>query len=409
MKVLQVNCNGYYGSTGKIVRKLSAYLTEMGEEDFIACSGYREKSTDEKTYCVSGNLTVKLNQTASYLCGDAGFHFGLTTKKLIRLIREQKPDIVHLHHLESYFINVVELAEFLQREKIPTVWTMHDCWPFTGHCTHFFSVGCDKWKTGCHDCPQKKDFPYSLFLDRSRSLFEKKKKAFSNWENLHIVNVSRWMQGMVKRSFLGNKDMRVIYNGIDPKSFYPSETAGQCKQKLGLEGKFVILSVASSWSEKKGWSEFLKLAEKLGEDEKIVLVGVNEKQAEELPSGILGIPKVRSIDALRDYYSMADVYLNLSLEETFGLVSVEAMACGTPVIACNTTANPEIAAPECGVILQERKTDQILDALRNVRANGKAFYAEVCRNRVKSHFSEAAMCEGYYKLYSEILGKRGKS
>ena len=171
----------------------------------------------------------------------------------------------------------------------------------------------------------------------------------------------------------------------------------------------MILSVASSWSEKKGWGVFLQLAKELGEDGKIVLVGVNETQAKELPSGILGIPKVRSVDALREYYSMADVYLNLSLEETFGLVSVEAMACGTPVIACNTTANPEIAAPECGVILQERKMDQILDALHKVRANGKAFYSEACMNRVKDRFSEAAMCEGYYKLYSEILGKRGKS
>ena len=408
MKVLQVNCNGYYGSTGKIVRKLSTYLTETGNENIIACSGYREKSSDEKTYCLSGNLTVRANQAASYLCGDAGFRFGFTTQKLIRLIREQKPDLVQLHHLESYFINVERLANFLKREKIPTVWTMHDCWPFTGHCTHFFTVGCEKWKTGCFDCPQKKEFPYSLFLDRSRALYEKKKTAFSDWEDLHLVNVSNWMQEMVRQSFLGGKEMRVIYNGVDPEVFYPSGKAEERKKELGLSGKFVILSVASTWSEKKGWDTFKQLAKELDSDAKIVLVGVSEKQAPELPDGILWIPKVRSADVLREYYSMADVYLNLSLEETFGLVSVEAMACGTPVIACATTANPEIAAPKCGVVLRKRGMEQILDALSVVRQKGKGFYSKACVDRVKTRFSEKAMCEGYYAYYRQIL-ERGKS
>lgn len=402
MKVLQINCNGYYGSTGKIVRKLSDDLTERGVENYIICSGYKEQKIDDKTFFVSGYKTVKFNQIMSRIFGDAGFHFNFTTRKVIKLIERIRPDVVHLHHLESFFINTVYLLKYLKKNNIPTVWTMHDCWPITGHCTHFFSVNCDKWVNGCHHCPQIKQFPYSLVFDRSKRLYALKKAAVTDWKDLHIANVSYWMQNNIKRSFMQKKEMRVVYNGINLSAFYPSADREKTKALLGASGKFVIISVASTWGEKKGFDNFKELSGVLAEDEVIVLVGLSENQKKELPEKIIGLGRTKSVDELRELYSMADVYVNLSLEETFGLVSVEAMACGTPVIACNTTANPEIATAECGVIIENRDVAGITSAIKKVKSRGKAFYSGKCIDRVVNNFSDLKMCEGYYEYYLDV-------
>ena len=404
MKIVQINCNGYFGSTGKLVRKISDHLFEKGVENYIVCSGYGEQKHDDNTFFVSDKVTVKINQATSYLLGDAGFHFKRTTRKVIRLIEKLKPDAVHLHHLESFFINVPYLIRYLKKKKIPTVWTMHDCWPITGHCTHFFSVNCDKWTSGCHHCPQKKQFPYSLLFDRSKRNYSLKKRSVEGFDDLHVANVSDWMQSLIKRSFLKEKEMRVIYNGINVNVFCPAPANEELKRSIGAEGKFIILSVASRWSEKKGLDYFTELSARLKDDEIIVLVGMEEEQISKLPERIIGIGKIRSQKELCEYYRLADVYLNLSEEETFGLVSVEAMACGTPVVACPTTANPEIVG-DCGIILKTRRIDEIEKAVDEVRKNGKAFYSGKCVKRVKDNFSDETMCEGYYKYYLDVIKK----
>ncbi|MBO7519925.1 MAG: glycosyltransferase, partial [Clostridia bacterium] len=330
----------------------------------------------------------------------AGFHSGFVTKKVIGIIEQEKPDIVHLHHLESYFINIERLVKYLKEKHVTTVWTLHDCWPFTGHCTHFLTANCDKWKTQCEKCPQKKKYPYSLIFDRSKKLYSLKKELLEDWEELHIVNVSKWMDSITRESFLSKHPTEVIYNGIDVSAFSPSDT--DCKSELGFAGKRVVLGVASSWGESKGLDYFIELSKAVDENTVIVLVGMDKDRIKKLPAGVIGVLRTSSKEELRKYYCAADVFLNLSLEETMGLVTVEALACGTPVIVCNSSASPELVGDGCGIVLEERTVPGIVDAISEIVSHGKAFYGENARSFVLNNFAEDIMKKNYYDLYCKI-------
>lgn len=400
MKVVQINGNATRGSTGKIVNALSSVMTDNCIDNKIICSGYRENTNNPDIICLSNNKEKRIHQSLSYLLGDAGFHSNRITRKVIEILEYEKPDIVHLHHLEGYFLNVEILLNYLKKKHIKVLWTLHDCWPFTGHCTHFLSANCNKWKTMCEKCPQKSKYPYSLLFDKSKKLYFVKRRMLEDWEELHIVNVSKWMDSIVKESFLSNHPSTVIYNGIDTNVFMPSDI--DYKKKLGFEGKRVLLGVASSWGASKGLDYFINLSESLDDKSLIVLVGVSEELKKKLPERVIGVMRTTSQDKLREYYCAADVLLNLSLEETMGLVTVEALACGTPVVVCNSSASPELVGEGCGIILQERTIPAILSALEELGRYSKDFYKEVTRNYVLNNFTEKAMKERYIKLYREI-------
>ena len=318
------------------------------------------------------------------------------TQRLVEHIKELAPTVIHLHNIHGYYLNYKVLFEYLNSTVIPIVWTLHDCWTFTGHCAYFDSVNCERWKTWCYNCPLKKDYPRSFFLDRSQRNYELKKKLFAGNKNLHLVPVSQWLAGLVKESFLKNADIQVINNGVD-LSVFTSRGGND-------DGKFRILGVATGWGTRKGLKDFYILREHLDPQKyEITLVGLMPEQIQNLPSGIQGIEQTNSVNELAEYYSKADVLLSLSYAETFGLTPVEAFACGTPAIVYNNTAQAELITPETGLIVETGDIFGLVQAIESICAKGKSFYTHACRVRAEKFYNKDERFMDYISLYESLL------
>ena len=361
MKVLQINIFGNL-STGRIAVDLYRTLTEYGHTGILAFA--RNTTADDVPYIrIGSKLEVCIDGVLTRITDRAGFFSKSSTRKLISEITQYEPDIVHVHNLHGYYINVELLFDFLKTYGKPVVWTLHDCWPYTGHCCYYSMVKCNKWQTECRECPQSKAYPASLFVDNSRSNYKRKRELFTSLPNLNLVTVSNWLEKEVGKSFLKQIPCRTIYNGIDLNVFRPME--GSFRKKHSLENKILILGVASTWDVRKGLNDFIQLSKMLDEDYRIVVVGVNESEKRRLTSRMIGISRTDSVQELVEIYSAADVFLNASVEETFGLPTVEAMACGTPVIVYNATALPEVVNQECGYIVEPHDLETIVKILKD--------------------------------------------
>ena len=398
MKVVQINGVSHNGSTGKIVFQLSEVMKRCQIDNYIISSGYKEQRTEERIFFCSSYIGVRLHQCLGTLFGDTGFHSELATLKLIRRLEELKPDIVHIHNIYSYYLHVGILTKYLKNKNIITVWTLHDFWPITGHCVHFEAVECTKWKTRCVNCPQKHSYPYSRFFDCSDKLFKKKKSMFSDWNNLHLVGVSEWVTKNIAESFLKDKDIRVIRNGIDTKIFYPKSVEKPQK----LRDKFIILSVAMSWSKNKGLDDLVQMSELLADDEILILIGLQDDVIETLPKKIIGLSHTETEEKLADWYNVADVCVSASVEETMGLTIAEAMACGTPAAVYNETALPELITDGCGVVC-EKGAENLYRAVCTIRANGKSAYSKNCIFRVKENYNKDKQYIRYCQLYKHLI------
>ena len=318
---------------------------------------------------------------------------------LIRYMERIKPDIVHLHNIHGHYLNYNMLFRYLKKQKCQVVWTFHDCWPITGKCAHFSKMKCEKWKTGCFDCPQLDSYPDSQ-RDRSRKSYLEKKEAFTSIQNLHIVTVSNWLMSVVKESFLGQKDIRCIYNGVDTDRFsFHDSTIREIYQ---LQNKFMILSVASVWNKGKGLDQLITLSNKLQKDDVIVAIGIAPDQQNILPENVIGIPVIKNQNLLIQWYSAADVYINFSIEETFGLVVAEAMACGTPAIVMNSTACPEVVDNDTGFVVDPFDFEAVKDAIEKIKTKGKKAYSLKCKERIHSLFDVKRMQKEYLELYREL-------
>lgn len=371
MKVLQINSVCGIRSTGRICTDLAEVLEQNGHECKIA---YGRETVPEKyqKYAVriGSDFDVKLHALQSRIFDNAGFGSRRATEKFIEWVKEYDPDVIHLHNIHGYYINIEVLFNYLAKADKPVVWTLHDCWTFTGHCAHYSYVKCDKWKTGCYNCPQKKRYPSSLLLDASKQNWLKKKALFTSVKKMTLVTPSKWLANEVKQSFLGRYPIKVIPNGIDLNVFKP--TLSDFREKNGLVGKKIILGVASAWGLKKGLNDFVELSKILDDNYKIVLVGLTEKQKRELPRNILGITCTNNVKELAEIYTAADVFLNPSREETMGLTTVEAMACGTPVVVSNCTAVPEVVGKSDGKILFNLSVNAMVSAMQEIFA--KKYY-----------------------------------
>lgn len=394
MKVLMINSVCGIRSTGRICTDLTEVLEKEGHTCKIA---YGRESVPEKyrKYAVriGSDLGVKMHAGLSRIFDDAGFHSRFATRKFIRRVKAYDPDVIHLHNIHGYYLNIEILFDYLRTCGKKIIWTLHDCWAFTGHCPHFTYVGCEKWKTLCGHCVQKRGYPKSIFLDRSRQNFERKKKLFTGIPNLTLVTPSKWLAGLVKESFLKEYPVEVIHNGIDLTVFKP--TPSDFRQRYHLEDKKVILGVASVWDRRKGFDDFLDLAKHLDDSYRIVLVGVSEEQQKILPKNIIGIKRTNNTKELAEIYTTADVFLNLSVEETMGLVTVEAMACGTPCIVLNKTAVPEFVNEKCGIVLSDYNYNDICDSLSSIVKFDQVKSCECAKNYEKY---EKYNC--YIKLYN---------
>lgn len=332
MKILQINIFATL-STGRIAVDLYKTLVENGNEGCIAFArGSIEK--DVPNIKIGSELDVKLHGIATRITDKTGFYSTKPTKKLIEQIKQYNPDIIHLHNIHGYYINIELLFDFLKDYNKPVIWTLHDCWAFTGHCAYFDLANCNKWKSHCEKCPQKKEYPKSLFLDNSYWNFNKKRELFCGVKNMTLVTPSKWLSELVKFSFLKEYPIEVINNGIDLSVFKPTES--NIRKHYNLEDKFIILGVAGVWDKRKGLSDFIELSKNLDDRFRIVVVGVTEKQRQRLPKNMVGILRTHNVKELAQLYSAADVFVNPTYEDNFPTTNLEALACGTPVITYNT-------------------------------------------------------------------------
>ena len=401
-KLLQINVALNKGSTGRIAEQIGKLARSKGWDTFIL-HGARYVNTSEMYSFQTGTpLLEKIHAVRSMLFDAHGLGSVNETQKAIEIIKQIKPDIIHLHNIHGYYLNYKILFEYLATTNTPVVWTLHDCWSMTGHCSHFDYIGCERWKYGCYNCPLKGDYPKSLFLDRSKQNYLLKKTLFSSVENMTIVPVSKWLGSIVEQSFLREYPIRVINNGVDLKVFSPKET--DLKDRLGLTGKNVLLGVAASWKEDKGLREFIKLS-RIAEYQ-VIMVGVPAKLKGKLPEAIIAIERTNSQEELADYYSMADVLVNPTYNDTFPTVNLEALACGTPVVTYRTGGSPESITPETGFVVEKGDCNALYAAIMEIIAKGKDFYSAACRKRAENLYNKDDRFLEYLDLYQHLLSDK---
>ncbi len=352
MRVLQINTVCGTGSTGRIATDLAEILREDGHSCKVGYGrGEALGIPEEDAIKIGGKFHVYHHALATRFTDRTGFYSKGATKEFLKAVDRYNPDVIHLHNLHGYYLHLELLFRYLREKGTPVVWTLHDCWSFTGHCSHFDFVGCERWKTYCHHCPNKGVYPSSYVLDSSKRNFQDKKKWFTSLENMQIITPSHWLGDLVKQSFLQKYPVHVIHNGIDLEQFRPMES--DFRARHNLEEKKIILGVASVWGERKGFEDFLKLAEMLEEGFKIVLVGVNEKEKKRLPASVQGISRTNNVRELAEIYSTADVFANPTYEDNFPTTNLEALACGTPVVTYRTGGSPECLDETCGRIVEK--------------------------------------------------------
>ena len=398
--LLQINTVVNSGSTGRIAEEIGNLAIENGWNSYIAY-GRNERPSKSNLIRIGTDLDVKLHGLKTRLFDQHGLGSVNATRKLVNQIKQINPDIIHLHNIHGYYINIEILFSYLANANIPVVWTLHDCWPFTGHCTHFEFIGCEKWKTECYACPQSKEYPASLFSDNSRQNYSIKKQLFNSVRNLTIIPVSDWLKNLINYSFLSQFVGPVIKNGIDIETFKIKDTS-ELRVKLNLNNYFLILGVTNVWSQRKGLNDFIELSKRIPDDCKIILVGLTVKQIKKLPLNILGISRTENTEQLASFYSMSDLFVNLTYEDNFPSTNLEALACGTPVITYKTGGSVESVNYNTGFVVKQGDTSGILEAIELVKKRKKTFYTENCRQEAENCFNKDFSFRKYMDLYHQL-------
>ena len=408
-KLLQINpVIRVNTSTGRIMQEIGELAMQNGWECHIAYSkgrdGIRECRSD--IVPVGNKWSTAWHGIETRLFDRHGLASSHATRQFVRKIEEICPDVVHIHNIHGYFLNYQILFDYLSKAGIPVVWTVHDCWLYTGHCYYYSFAGCDRWQTGCHHCPQKKEFPTSLFCDRSRRNFEDKKAAFTSMplDRMTIVPVSEWIRNEMRRSFLSAYPFRVIHNGINTDIFNIYDDR-QVRKTFGLGNRHILLGVASIWSREKGLDDFIRMAGMLNEDEVVVLVGIKPEDRKRLPDNVVGIARTENIRQLAELYAAADVFVNPTWQDNYPTVNMEAIACGTPVVTYRTGGSVEVITPATGMIVEQGNLNELLKSIREIESKGKASYQEACRKYALLNFKKEDRYMEYLRLYEELRTK----
>lgn len=397
LKVLFVNLVYGTGSTGKIIADIMEMLKKAGH-DAKAMYGVGEESECPDAIKFSTQLEYYFHNAVSRLTDHAGLYSQMATRKLIREIQTFQPDLIHLHTLHGFYVNYEMLFRFLKKASIPVIWTLHDCWAFTGHCTHYSQTGCDQWQSLCTKCQLLYRYPQCYFKGDVKRNYVRKQRAFNGVNNLTLTAPSRWLAEQISLSFLKDYPLEVIPNAIDLSIFHAQDST--LRLQYGLDGKKVVLGVANAWSARKGLHDMITLASRFGPEFQVVLLGLTENQIEELPDGILGIKRTTDQVELAQWYSEADVFVNPTYEETFGLTTVEAQACGAPVVVYCTDGCPETVALENGVLVRKGDLEGLEAAVRTIIENGKRADAQkMC------YFDKDCVYRKYINLYERTIQK----
>ena len=403
-KIVHINVASNWGSTGKIVENIGLLANVNGYESYVLHSARFYRKSSLKTICCSSKFEERIHALKSLFFDAHGLGSMRATKQMIKKIELIAPDIIHLHNIHGYYINYAVLFDFLKKNSIPVVWTLHDCWAFTGHCAHFSLIGCKQWQSSCINCPQKESYPQSL-VDHVERNFYLKKHSFLGVSKMVLVPVSNWLADNLRNSFLKSYPIHRIYNGIDSNIFRIKDNKIKIKEKYNISlNKFVLLGVASVWNRKKGLNDFITLSRMLPNDICIVLVGLNSSQKKKMPPNILGIQRTNNVDELADLYSCADLFLNLTYEDTFPTTNLESLACGTPVLTYNTGGSPESIKSGIGYIVEQGNLLEVLSCIHKIREQSFVNKA-ACRQFLLDHFKQEDRYQEYIDLYENLIQK----
>lgn len=411
IKILRITPGINIGSISRTGEQLGQLVIDQGWESYIAYTRFGGKSTS-KLIKVGNKFSIYCHALLSRCFDACGRGSYLSTVRFVHKLKEIQPDIIHLHNIHSYDFNLGVLFRYLKKSGTPVVWTQHDSWTYTGHCAFYAEPNCQKWKTGCGKCPIYKQYPDSWFFDRSKQNFQYKKNLFTSLgsNQMHIVCVSDYIKNDVDQSFLNKFPIIRIYNGIDTNVFTPcvdKERLKKIRAKYNLGDGIILMAAATSWTERKGISDFVALRKMLDEKYTIVFVGVPEPMIHQLPKGIVGIRRTDSITEMAELYSVSSIVMNLSNAESFGKTTPEGLSCGVPSIVYNCTASPELVDEHTGVVVEQGNVEGVRRAVEEIMSWDRANTINACRERACRLFSIDKNWKEYIDLYKSILNHNG--
>lgn len=400
--LLQFNVSANYGSTGRLAEDLGDVALTAGWKSYIAF-GRDSRPSHSELIKIGSDFDIYAHVLKTRLFDRHGFGSKYATKRLVKQIDEIKPDVIQFQNVHGYYLNLPVILNYIAEKDIPLIWSLHDCWSMTGHCSHFALKGCEKWKTHCEKCPLVHGYPESWGWDSSKRNYLEKKKLIEAIPHLTIVSGSEWLANIAKQSYFQNRYIRVIPDGIDTEIFSPKEDTDDLRKQYKLENKFVIMASGTVWLPYKGINDFAKLRAVLSDDYAIVLVGMQQTDIDKLPNGLIGIPRTKTPEELARWYSTADCVMSLSRLESFGLTPVEGFACGTPAIVYNCTSTPELITPETGFVAEVGNIDDVKAKVEALRSIGKEQYSKQCRKIALGKYDRSVCFNEYLKLYNEML------
>lgn len=397
MKVLLISAFCGVGAAGRICCELQNALIERGD-DCVVAYGRGKAQDSEFSYKIANKFDNYFDALKSRFFDSQGRNSTIPTKRLIRLITNYQPDIIHIHVLHGYYLNVISFLNYLSTNyQGQIIITMHDEWLMTGHCSNTGYVHCDKYISGCNHCPQKKAYPSSLIFDCSKSNYRAKKEAFSKMNNLTIVTPSFWLRRVVQNSFLKRFPLVTIRNGIDLKVFQPQafddKTFGKRK---------IVLGVANYWTKTKGYEDFLWIAERLPRDIQIVLIGKRKKCV--ISKKIQYVEQTADPKILSVFYSKALVFVNPSYQDILPTVNMEAQACGCPVVCYDSDGMPESVNAISSVIVPKGNKQGLLDTIVSI-ADGRVSFDRDKIAMQAEEYSGDEFLNKYLALYGRLFQK----
>lgn len=403
LKLVEINA-AHNLSTGNIMLQIAQTAREDGMEAYTFSKKTRtaKKTHIDNHYLIGSVFENTLNRYIAFYTDfqDVGSYFG--TKKLVKKLKEIDPDVIHIHDIVGWYVNIKVLFKYFKECGKPIVWTFHDCWAFTGRCIYYDYVKCDAWKTGCAKCIQPEGYPTTKIFDHASWNYKRKKELFTSLDNLTIVTPSKWMKSQVKESFLKDFDCRVINNGVDKNVFKP--TSSDFREKYNLQDKKIVLGICSCWGQvRKGYKYMVELSNKLDDSYQVVLVGVNEGEGYTVPDNIIGIHKTTNVEELVEIYSTADVLVDPTLEDNFPSTHIEALACGLPIVTFETGGAIETVNEKTGKIVPQKNIYVLQAAVEQV-CNSDIDYKTNCLEE-SAKYDKKEKYQEYISLLKEKAGK----
>lgn len=401
MRVALINSVAGFGSTGRIVYQLSCLPGVQGRIYY----GRKDNLTDADTYRITDKAGNAAHVSGTFLSGRHGFYNAKETEKMVENLKAFNPDLIHLHNLHGFYLNIEVLMKYLSECGKPVIWTMHDCWAFTGHCAHYDAIGCEKWKSGCdRNCPGLNKYPYTFTAKNVARNYADKNRLFHLFQKnqLTIVTPSYWLREQLRQSFLKDQDIRTIHNGIDLSIFHP--ISSDFRMKNHLENSYIYLAVGSGWYKEKGLDDLAKLSHDLRDDQKLVIVGIKKNQEKDFDNNhTIFIPRTENMNELCGLYSTADALLNLTYEDTFPTVNLEAQACGCPVFTYRTGGSTETVTDISGLVIPKGDLAMMEKVLSKVARHKNDEVVRACVYNARQ-YDYRYMLQSYKALYEEKTG-----